>query len=194
MTFHFDQRSLNSAPILTKHPAIRLGLCRNPEAEKALIGYGFPAINVWMIGRGSETVAEVVERFRGEPGIISIAEDLRLLGNTQAAIFAEVSRIARAGITFEDINNPGDDIHAMQHRAFKALHSSCAIRNHRTARCRGSKGGLAKAANAAARRQAEVSDEVARKVWQSRLTKKEKCAILGCTISTGDRHYGVHAT
>lgn len=184
------------APIIEKSIGyrLRLGICKSAEAEDALIAEGIHPDQIWMVGRGLESVKEAVEYCRGRPAEFALAEDLRILGGSQAAIFDATKMITRAGTTLVNIDAPDQDINDMQRIAFKALHSATAIYSHRTARRRGSKGGLAKAANAAARRRAEVSDEIARKVWQSRLTKQEKAAILGCTISTGDRHYGVHAT
>lgn len=173
---------------------MHLGFCKTAEAEKELIDFGVLPINVWMVGRGAESLDEVIKRNRGEPGDLYVAEDLRVIGKTQADIFTGVKQLNKARITVHDINNPEATIEDLMQLAFKAMHSACAIRNHRTARRRGRQGGLAKAANAAARRRAEVSDEIARALWASRLTKKEKAAILRITISTGDRHYGVHAT
>lgn len=170
----------------------RIGICKTPEGEKALRGHGIAPEHIWMCGRDLESVEEAKYYCRGRPAEFAITEDLRILGTTQKQIFETVSDLTKAGIQFIDLEHPADDIHAMQHRAFKAMHAANSVRNHRTARRRGSMGGTAKAANAAARRQAEISDAVALRLCASRLTWKEKSEILGMTFSTMQRYYSAH--
>lgn len=195
MTFQFAQRVSNSAHFLKSPSAIPvLGICKTEPGEQQLIEFGIEPINVWMIGRGHETFEEVILRGRGEPTLLYFAENLRVLGDHQDEIFDRIADLEDAHITLRSIHALHTNINRLTKVAFKSLHSSAAMKNRRVARRRGRAGGLAKAANAASRRQAEISDDVARKLWASRLTKKEKAAIMGITISTGDRHYGVHAT
>lgn len=190
-----DRDQLISATLGLSVNVLTRGFCTDERDRDALYKIGIPAQDVWMQGRGAENFAECLESFRGRPGQLVLASDSRILGGTRGSIMKAFGELEAIGVRVKDITHPEDrTMSDLMQRGIRSANKNGFFMNHRKARRRGSMGGIAKAANAAARRQAGISDDIARKLWASRLSKKEKCAILGCTISTGDRHYGVHAT
>lgn len=171
-------------------PMLSVGFCIDLAGEEKLRKAGLGKI--WRRGNGAESLEDAIFEFRGRPGSLVAADDLRIFGLTQKDIFARCSSLADAEIKVVNVNHPRENIHDLQKRAFGALHASAPIRDRRTARRRGRQGGLAKAAAAETARATRIAPDIAQRLCASKsLTWKEKAEIIGMPLSTVQRHYGV---
>lgn len=191
MTFQFDQRNLSSAdPDPKGLPLRKIGFCVNLSGEERLTGAGITRI--WRRGNGNESVDEAIYDFRGLPGILMVADDLRIFGDTNLDIANVCAKLLRHNISIVDITHPEEVIPELQERARKALHASRPIRNHRTARRRGRMGGLARAEAAAIARATRCADDIAQRLCSLKeITWAAKLWVLGegFTMSSIQRHY-----
>jgi hypothetical protein len=175
-------------------PLLTIGFCTDLAGEEKLKALGIERI--WRRGDGSNTMDDALYDFRGRSGALAIVDDLRIFGLTRRDILAKVSEIAKdtcdhKPITVINIDQPDADIFALVNQALAALHAAAPIRNHRTARRRGSMGGKAKAAAAEMARAMLIHPEIARRLWSRKeLTQKIKLWILGegFTLSSCQRH------
>lgn len=179
---------LNSAP----QKILAIGYCTDDLSEKVLREHGIDADLIWQKGRGVECLDYALRYFRGRPGVLAVAEDLRLFGDARKAIFDQVRELNTLGITVRDVVANDDDPLSLVERALVAKSKSAGMKNHRTARRRGSKGGLAKKLAAEATRNAILAhDIVVRLCSHPKLTKRDCAEILGppFSLSTLIRNY-----
>lgn len=170
---------------------IRRGFCRTKDQAAALRGYGLTDKAIYVDRRGAEDLEQCLASFRGRPGTLVIAPDLRVFGASKAAVAAIMARLERAEIRVVDAIHPQDQtIAEMLQRAFKAI-SGSRFRDRRTARRRGRHGGLAKGQTAQAARDGAVPPElVARIVQNQEIAWRVKLALLpGFSESTLRRRY-----
>lgn len=128
------------------HSLLTIGFCVDREGEAALSAAGVELI--WMRGRGSESLEWAIDWLRDRPGVICVADDLRILGPTRKEIFARLAQFVRKGITLQDVRQPGLNSHELAERTLASINAASGMGNRRTARRRGAKGGLAKGAAA----------------------------------------------
>lgn len=180
----------NSAPALSQDmPLLKLGFCVNAVGEQELIDYGIAPELIWMRGRGMENLEYVLRCYRGRPGVLAVADDLRIFGDSRTDIFAKVRDLEILGIVVFDVVANDNNALSLVERALKAKSAQAGMKNHRTARRRGQRGGVAKGNAAAARRDARIEDKIAIRLCASRLTWEEKAEILDMPLSTIQRHY-----
>lgn len=172
-------------------PLLTIGFCTDLAGEERLRAAGVERI--WRRGNGVESLDDALYDFRERPdGALAITDDLRIFGLTRKAILAAISAITRAGIKIISLVKPDFDIHQLIDQALGALHAAVPMRNHRTARRRGSLGGKAKAAAAELARAMRIDPEIARRLWSLKeITQKTKLWVLGegFTLSSCQRHF-----
>lgn len=188
-----DRDHLSSATAKLSGNVLRWGYCTDEQQLEELYHFGLADKEIWMLGRGNETLDDALYCFRGRPGNLILASDTRILGATRGAIMDTMAKIERAGIRVFDITHPEDCTTTdLIQRGVKAQAKNRFGGNHRMARRRGAKGGLAKAANEASRRCAKIADDIAKRLCNFRdLTISDCLEILGdgFTRSTVERHY-----
>lgn len=124
--------------------SIERAFCRNKEQATWLLKHGLPEKAIYQDGRGAENLDECIASFRGRPGKLVIAHDLRVFGDSKREVAATMARLEKAHIRVVDISHPGDvTVSEMLHRANQAI-AGYRFRDRRMARKRGSEGGTAK--------------------------------------------------
>lgn len=182
--------NLNRAPKGSEQPPlVRIGFCKDAGGEAELTKAGMAPDLIWQRGRGMESLDYALRYFRGRSGVLAVADDLRIFGDTRKAIFAQVGELEAMDIRITDVRDKCSDHLALIQRSLVAISASAGMRNHRTARRRGRMGGDAKRAAEAIRRNVLVDDGIAMRLCASRLTWSEKSEILGLPLSTIQRHY-----
>lgn len=160
------------------YPPLKLGLCTNEADEQALHDAGFDP--VWRIGNQKEGLKPLLGYPRGRYTVIGVAEDLRIIGDSRKAIFAKVRELKAANINFLNIRTNCSDELVLIELAQVAISKQAGMKNHRTARRRGRKGGEAKRVAAEDKRNAVMhSDAVWRFVHESGLSLKRLAYLLG---------------
>lgn len=158
--------------------------------EAKLVEEGFS--NVYMDGRGAESLDEALRCFRDKPGELGVAADLRVFGRTQDEIFKATSKITKSGHKLVDVRAPDADVASLIRETLRQLAAwNRWGGNKQRAKRQGAIGGVAKAQAAAAKRQAIADDSVIRAIVSAtELSWPRKSKILGISISSLRRHYG----
>lgn len=174
------------------------GFCRNKDQEAEIVSYGLAAKSIFMDGRSAESFEYCFASFRGRPGTLILAQDLRAFGATKALVAQTMARLENSDVTVIDISNPGDiTVSQMLHRAH-ALISGARFRHDKPrARRLGQKGGIQKGNAAAEKREQYVAKDVVDRIVDCpRLSWDDKERILAphYTKATLRRHYGSHPT
>jgi hypothetical protein len=169
-----------------------LGFAQTKDEEAFLLSRGVE--RVWMKGRGAESLAEVMRAFRLRPGVLAVSADLRCLSDKPEVkridVVAALAWFERAKITVRDCRDPSATHAELLDRAFKSVANARFTKNKRKAKREGAKGGTAKGLAAAARRNAEVSDAIARRLCECpKLNWKDRAGILGMSVASIHRHY-----
>lgn len=168
------------------------GFCQSRDQEAALKGYGITPKSVWMAGRGAEDFARCLSTYRGRPGMLILAHDLRALGTTKKVVANAMAKLEKAEIRVIDITHPEDTtVAALVQRASVAI--SGVRMTGRQARKRGRTGGIGKGHHAQEKRENAVPAAfVERVVQHAEIPWRVKLEILGPTFkpSTLRRHYG----
>lgn len=131
---------------------IERAFCRNKEHLAALRAYGLPDKLIWLEGRGAETLDGCLDNFRGRPGKLLIAPDLRVFGKSSKAVEAVMDRMERDRIKVVDIIHPQ---HLTVSQMLGFARTKIAVprfRDRRTAKRRGATGGQANGEAARSRR------------------------------------------
>lgn len=174
-------------------PVLTIGYCTDDKSEKALIAQGVPAEQIWRRDRDLHALEFALRYPRGRETILVVAEDLRIFGESRKAIIAQQQALKARGIIVLDVVANDNGELSLLDRALKALSSSAAMRNHRTARRRGARGGVAKGVAAQVRRNARVADDIVQRLCSlPQLTWKLCAWVLGEGFSAAslNRHYG----
>lgn len=146
-----------------------------------------------------ENIDACIMAFRGRGGVIKIAADFRVFGDSQEAITAVVDRCEQQGIKLVDVAHPelksvsAQIKHAFARLAFMRRFDG----DKRKARKTGEAGGRAKAVVAAAKRAERVPDlTISRLIWtvenKQVVTWRHLEWILGgkpFSVATIRRHY-----
>lgn len=170
-------------------------LCRAFAAnldEKALfLKMGYEENEIYTHGLGAENFEECLWSFRGRPGDLGLISDLRIFGNSRAAILAVMQDLYDRGITVRQylpdsqITNPN----ILIENGIKAVSANrFAIRGR--AKRVGKKGGASKGFHEKARRDARIAEDLVRALVIE-LGIRKTAKILGKPFSRGvlTRHY-----
>jgi hypothetical protein len=173
--------------------SIERAFCRNKEHIPAFRAYGLSDRLIWIDGRGAENVERCLATFRGRPGKLFIAPDVRVFGLDKKSIARTMARLERAKIRVVDIIHPQDEtISEMTQRA-SVLISRPRFADRRTARRQGREGGLAKGEVARSKRAQIDTDTLIRNLVGEyrRLGWKAVIRICGGKLSesTLRRHF-----
>jgi hypothetical protein len=173
------------------NPIIR-AFCHNKDQEAALKGYGIAAKSIWMDSRGAESLKRCLSTYRGRPGMLILAQDLRAFGTTKKAVSAVMADLEKAQIRVIDIAHPEDTtVASLVQRANVALSNT--NMDKRTARRRGARGGVGKGIAAQQNRNSAIPNAfVQRVVDHPEIPWRVKLEVLGpqFTASTLRRHHG----
>lgn len=145
-------------------PLLTVGFCVDQEGEAKLIAAGVHPDQIWMRGRGAESLEWAVRWLRRRPGMVCVADDLRIFGASRKEISAWMARFHVQGVVVNDVVEEETNPHLLVQRAFVAIAASAGMRNHRTARRRGRLGGIGKGIAAAVERENGVPAWLIRKI------------------------------
>jgi len=169
------------------------GFCQNRDQEAGIVAYGVPARAVFMADRGAESLEHCLSSFRGRPGTLILAQDLRAFGETRRAVADTMARLEKARIAVIDLTHREDvTIAQLLARANNAIAHNHFVGDRQKARRRGRKGGVARGESHAAQR------EDARKLLDRIVNCREidwnlKARITGISKHTLRRRYGANA-
>jgi hypothetical protein len=174
--------------------AVIRAFARNKEQQAALRAHGVPARSIFMDGVPGETFDRCLATFRGRPGTLLIAHDLRVFGGTKRLIADTMARLELAGTRVADITHPEDATvaHLLQ-RANVLISGSRFSGDRPRARRQGRDGGFAKGHAERGRRSSVAPNWlVDRIVDEASIPWKLKAQILSphFSLSTLRRHYG----
>jgi hypothetical protein len=148
--------------------SIERAFCRNREHVPAFKAYGLPDKLIWVDGRGAEDLDACLASFRGRPGKLLIAPDLRVFGTSKRAVAQTMADLERARIRVVDVIHPQHETIAEMLQHASVLISGSRLRDRRTARRRGKEGGLAKGEIARSARAGIDTDKLIRNVVAAR--------------------------
>jgi hypothetical protein len=131
---------------------IERAFCRNKEHLSAFRAYGLPDKLIWLDGRGAETLDRCLDSFRGRPGKLLVAPDLRVFGKSSKAVEATMARLEKARIRVVDVIHPQHETVSEMLGFARLKIATPRLRDRRTARRRGAQGGLANGEAARSRR------------------------------------------
>jgi hypothetical protein len=165
------------------------------DQEAALLAAGIPARDIYVNGRGSESLSACIASFRGRPGELIIAADLRVFGEARKAILDQLALLDRLKITVQDIHNNESSQPIMLDRALTAISAHARFfGSKKTAKITGRRGGYAKGVLQEVKRAERAHKDVVRRLSQCpKLTWEDRAAILGgkpFSASTLRRRYG----
>lgn len=124
--------------------SIERAFCMDKQHLPAFRAHSLPDKLIYVDGRGAETLEACITSFRGRPGKLLIAPDLRVFGKSSKAIEATMARLERAKIKVVDIIHPQHETVAEMLGFARNKIAKPRFRDRRTARRRGATGGLAK--------------------------------------------------
>jgi DNA invertase Pin-like site-specific DNA recombinase len=169
------------------------GFCQNTDQEAGIVAYGVPARAVFQADRGAETLEHCLASFRGRPGTLILAQDIRAFGDTRRDVADIMARLEKARITVIDLTHREDvTVSQMLARAYQAIACNHFVGDRQKARRRGRKGGIARGESQASKR------EDARKLLDRIVDCREidwnlKARITGISKHTLRRRYGASA-
>lgn len=169
------------------------GFCMNSDQEAGIVAYGVPARRVFMDGRGAESLEHCLFAFRGRPGTLILAQDLRAFGDTRREVADVMTQLEKAKISVIDLTHREDvTVAQLLARANNAIAHNHFVGDRQKARRRGRKGGVARGESQAAKR------EDARKLLDRIVNCREidwnlKARITGISKHTLRRRYGASA-
>lgn len=171
---------------------IERAFCTTKDQAAHLREYGLSDKSVWFGGRGAETLDRCVATFRGRPGTLIVAHDLRVFAASKRAVAAVMGRLEDLHIRVVDISHPEDTtVAALMQRASIAI-SGTRFRDRRTAKRMGRAGGLANGTSADAKRAEIAPAWLLRNIVADRdIPWPVKLRILNGKISSATlrRHY-----
>jgi len=172
------------------------GFCTTKAAKAELLRHGVPERAIYHLGAGAEDMAACLRSYRGRPGWLVMAQDLRAFGETKRDVASRADTLEKSGIRVLDLSNPGDQTFAAQVQRANVLISGARFRDRRTARRQGSLGGRQKGISAQNQRN-DLAPEwlIDRIVDHPALTWEVRVELLAphFSESTLRRHYGVRA-
>lgn len=169
------------------------GFAISKEGRDVLLEYGLPEHAIFTRVVGVEDLAPCLATFRGRPGWLILAQDLRAFGPTKRAVADRADALEKAKVQILDVTHPEDTTYsALLQRAQKAI-SGARFQDRRRAKRQGSHGGRAKGQRAQETREGLMPRWVIdRIVDEARIPWLVKIDLLGphFSESTLRRHYG----
>lgn len=168
------------------------GFCRNKQFLESLQECGVSAKHIYLDGRGAEDFDKCVSSFRGQPGRLMVAPDLRVFGNTKQKVSETMAMLEKAKIKVVDIIHPQDGTISEQLHRANVMISGARFKDKRKARKFGRVGGTVKGESLKRARDTEVPEYLVRAIVNDRrIPWKAKTDVLGPKFpeSTLRRHY-----
>jgi len=124
---------------------------RDEKAQVAdLIAWGLADKDIYVDGRGAESLSACIGSFRGRPGELIIAADLRVFGESRKGILDTAALLGRLKITVGDIHSGETSLPMLLDDALSQLAAHARFNgSKKTAAITGRRGGKAKAVAAA---------------------------------------------
>lgn len=170
------------------------GFCTQKEYRAELMRYGLSAKHVFQRGIGAEDLGPCLATYRGRPGWLVLAQDLRAFGGTKRLVANRCDELEKTSIRVLDLSHPEDrTMSALMQRAQVAISGARFGHDRRRARRFGQQGGLGRGRRAADRRDAAAPRWfLDRIVDEKRIPWNVKLDVLHphFTESTLRRHYG----
>lgn len=136
------------------------------QQENALKLHGLKAVDIYVEGRGAETLAACLQSFRGKGGKLHIFGTLRVFGKARATMLVHLKAFKEAGIVLVDHENGRCSTTSgaeMLDDALRKTHGNAKLRESRKfARKIGSEGGKAKLESYRTKR---MPEEIAGPLW-----------------------------
>lgn len=171
---------------------ITRGFCKTKEQHSDLLAHGVEAAEIYQHGRGAEDFAWCYASFRGRPGQLIVADDMRLFGRSKKEVSEALAKLERAKIRVIDITHPEDQTYTQLYRRAENAISGGRFENRRQAKRLGAQGGRGKGRRAAQRRNEQVSEDIVRRIVRDRrIPWDAKVDALGISENTLRRHYHV---
>lgn len=170
------------------------GFCMNADQEAGIVAYGVPARAVFQADRGAESLEHCLSSFRGRPGTLVLAQDLRAFGDTRREVAETMARLEKARINVIDLTHREDvTVAQLLARANNAIAHNHFVGDRQKARRRGRKGGTAKGEAAAAGREnaKRLLDRIV-DCWE--IPWNLKARVTGIPKHTLRRNYGANAS
>lgn len=123
---------------------VERGFCQGRDMLAPLRAAGLPDQAIWLEGRGAEDLEGCIGSFRGRPGTLLVAPDLRVFGQSIKSVEVAMARLEKLKIRVVDIIHPQHETVAEMLGFARARIGGTRFRDRRTARRRGATGGLAK--------------------------------------------------
>ena len=167
---------------------------RPVAAQRAQLESELPrGTRIYTEGLNGESLESAIAAFRGRPGELAIAADLRVFGESRKAILATIHRLGEIKVI--DIHNKEDEnsLPKMIDRAIASLGAYARFKgSKKTAKVTGRRGGKRKAESARENRESVMQADIIKRLCaHPKLTWQDRLDILGepFTQSTLRRHY-----
>lgn len=172
------------------------GFCENKDQEAGIVAYGVPTRSVFMAARGAESLEHCLSSFRGRPGTLILAQDLRAFGDTRRQVAETMARLEQGKIKVIDLTHREDvTVSQMLARANNAIAHNRFVGDRQRARRVGRKGGVACGDAAAAKRERMPTKELLDRIVDCRdIPWSVKAEVTGITKASLRRHYGSSPT
>jgi hypothetical protein len=165
------------------------GFCHNSDQEAGIVAYGVPARFVFMADRGAESLEHCLSSFRGRPGTLILAQDVRAFGDTRRQVADTSARLEKARIGVIDLTHREDaTVSQMLARAYEAIAHNHFVGDRQKARRRGRKGGIALGQASALKRE-NGRNLIERIVRCRQIPWTLKIKVTGISKATLRRHY-----
>lgn len=173
----------DSATELLPQPII--GYAANKAQREALLAYGIPAMMIWTLGDGTETLDLALRKMRELRGTLVIAGIGKVLGDTKRDVIAAVRKIELRAARVVDIADAATKtLSDAIDRALSFVAGAARMRDRRFAKRIGARGGMGKGIAAQAARDNEVPCWLVRKIVRQKLLPwAEKLAMLDYKFS-----------
>lgn len=169
------------------------GFCQSKDQEAGIVAYGVPARAVYMQDRGAESLEHCLSSFRGRPGTLILAQDLRAFGDTRRQVAETMARLEKAKVTVIDLTHREDvTVAQLLARTNTAIAHNHFAGDRQKARRRGRKGGIAMGEAQAAMREDAIR-LLDRIVNCREIDWNLKARITGISKHTLRRRYGANA-
>lgn len=174
------------------------GFCHTADQEAGIVAYGVPARAVFQADRGAETIENCLASFRGRPGTLVLAQDIRAFGDTRRDVADIMARLEKAKINVIDLTHREDvTVSQMLARAYQAIACNRFVGDRQRARRVGRKGGIVTGRAHADKREIFASKELVDRIVDCREIPWDlKAELLAPHFSkaTLRRQYGSNPT
>lgn len=166
------------------------GFCTTKEGEEQLKAAGIARI--WRRGHEHENLHHCLITYRGRPGWIVLAEDMRAFGETKKAVADQCAALEKIKVRILDLSHPEHETYSEHQQFAHQKIAGARLQDKRAAKRVGRLGGIHKGLAAVVRRSAEMADRyIIRIVNHPALTWAIKAELLDGigSISTLRRHF-----